>query len=1290
MNEPINSSTFESNRKSYAFARRFLISATCIAAVVIFTSISAYGQGAANAARAASSRYANEEAVASGENLTSTAAGAPAAPAAIRAQAGGAALGIVKQPSTKVNHAVLRAPAARLSGHLPVTNAPKLNPSEILTVMVELADPPASAVYAESMKGSVARSGVSPSKMTPAALTAATTTAVSLSRAHVAKLEAAQTAVLPRVTALAHGGKILFRTKSAYNGISLHVRRDQIAALKALPGVKDVHVQTPKYRTAATSIDFLGGRTAWTNIGSNSPFGLHGEGIKVADIDTGLDYIHTNFGGPGTPAAYASISDTGPVPNAYFPSLKVPGGYDFAGNAYDANQPPGTGHDPVPDPNPLDSNGHGTGTASLIGGIGVNADGSTYVGTYDNATNLTGMRIAPGIAPKCFLYPLRVFGTSGSTNLVVQAIDWAIDPNGDGNLSDHMDVINMSLGSPLGYNDDPDCIAATNASAIGVIVCSAAGNNGDSYYNVSAPSVANNTLSVAATFNDQGGIFFDSSVSPTFPPALVGQNYPSLYGSPAVHVPPGGLSGQIVWSNPANANGTLINAADFAGRIVLIDRGVSTFLAKATAAQNNGAIGCIIVNNTAAPPIVMALSAAITIPTVMISQANGAAIKAQLDPTTRMGVSVTIKDDNGFIPLTSTAADTLPFAGTSGYTARGPRAGDVGLKPDLTAPAETVAVASALTGNLIESFNGTSSATPHVAGMMALLRQLHPTWTIEELMALAMNTANHNAFVGPSTGQGNQYGVGRMGAGRIDIAAAVNAHVIAYNQTDPGTVNMSFGVVEVPVDSPAAPPSSLFTRTKTLTLSNKGAVDVTYNLTYQDVTPVNGANFAVGTGSAVTVPAGSSVSVPVTFTATGSLLKHVREASVAATFATPFGALPREWQTEKTGYAVLTPTGGTEPTIRVALFAAPKPVSSMRATLSSVTPGADTGQFTLGLTGASINTGASQPVDILSLVKPFELQYASPLAGVTNPPVSPYLVKYVGITSDYLAGQTAGDTSQTVLTFGVDLFGNVSVPSISGSFFRVIYIDADADGSFDHQVYIDTIPNGTDPTNVYYTLALDISGSGFYELPANGFGPNALDTNVYNTSTMTFSVFASDVGLLGPGQSTRFNYAVQTFDRLTGDLVDDTGLLTYDMANPGLDVQDGGFEPSFYPDLSAVSIPVNYNGTNFAQNGSLGMMLTHMHNGTGERSEVVVFAKPTILSFSPASGPIGTRVQISGTNFGPGTKVTFFNNKPATNVTVINSNTILATVPAGTISGNIRVSNAAGSSTSRTRFTVTP
>src|SRR5581483_7053168 len=406
-----------------------------------------------------------------------------------------------------------------------------------VTVMVEMKDAPASVSYAAAYKTAVAQADAAriyalqhPNLKSSQALLAQKTQKVQISSAAasqvaatVNKIDSAQRSLLSSLAGNKVGGQVLFRAQRAYNGIAMVVSPDKIAAIEAMPGVKAVHAMQPKFHTDTFSdIDFLGGRSFW----SKTPFGIHGENIKVADIDSGLDYIHRNFGGPGS-AGYALVTDHTVAPNSFFPSPKVPGGYDFSGDNYDANLPSSDPNSvPQPDPDPFDCGGHGSGTASLITGYGVTNSGFTYSGNYD-ASNpvMSTLSIPPGFAPSSKIYPLRVFGCGGSTNLVVEAIEWAMDPNNDGNFSDRMDVINMSLGSNEGFADDPDDVAASNAASIGILVCSAAGNAGDTYYVHSSPAAASGTLSCAATFNNQNGFISDSAVTGNTPPAIAGTKF---------------------------------------------------------------------------------------------------------------------------------------------------------------------------------------------------------------------------------------------------------------------------------------------------------------------------------------------------------------------------------------------------------------------------------------------------------------------------------------------------------------------------------------------------------------------------------------------------------------------------------------------------------------------------------------------------------------------------------------------------------------------------------------------
>ena len=208
--------------------------------------------------------------------------------------------------------------------------------------------------------------------------------------------------------------------------------------------------------------------------------GVTGEGVRVGIIDTGIDYTHADFGGPGTVAGWdqAHADSAGP----FTPTAKVVGGFDFAGDDYNAD-PDAADYQPDPDPdsNPLDCNGHGTHVAGTAAGYGVNTDGSTFTDDYAGLTgdDLYKMTVGPGMAPKASLYALKVFGCTGSTDLVIPALDWALDPDGNGDFTDHLDIVNLSLGSDYSPVDDPDNQFIDELAKNGVLPVIAAGNGGD-------------------------------------------------------------------------------------------------------------------------------------------------------------------------------------------------------------------------------------------------------------------------------------------------------------------------------------------------------------------------------------------------------------------------------------------------------------------------------------------------------------------------------------------------------------------------------------------------------------------------------------------------------------------------------------------------------------------------------------------------------------------------------------------------------------------------------------------
>lgn len=732
--------------------------------------------------------------------------------------------------------------------------------SGLVDVVVELTDTPTTVVYAATLNNSPLSA--------PAGLTAIV--------AAQAQLQVILHAQAEMQTALENlGARVLYRNQRVYNGIAIKIDAAQLTALRQLPGVKAVHALTPKTLDNASGVPLIGAPQVWNSAGLD----VSGQGISIGIIDTGIDYLHTNFGGPGT-----VITDTAPFTGTFVGTPKVVGGYDFAGDDYDANVSTSV---PQPDPDPMDCNGHGSHVAGTAGGLGVNADGTTFTGTYGTAIDFASLRIGPGAAPNAQLYALRVFGCGGSTNLTDQAIEWAVDPNGDGDFSDHLDVINMSLGSGFGGTDDTSAVAADNAALAGVIVVASAGNNGDTNYITGSPGAASRVLSVAAS-EDSTSIVGGFQISA---PVGIAGLYPASEASFGPNLDSTGpITGTVTYASPANGCTAITNGSAISGTIALIDRGTCTFKTKVRNAMLVGAIGVIIANNIAGDPAGMGddatITNTITIPSIMTTQATGTLIKANIaSPVT---ATLTSAYRNQIRSVDYARVDTI-----ASFTSRGPRRQDNALKPDITAPGNTIFSTDVGTGSGGTSINGTSMAAPHMAGVMALLRQLHPDWTVEQLKALAMNTATNDIRTS-NTVTSTIFSPARIGAGRVDVPNAAAAHAVAYNADNAGLVSVSFGAPEV---------VGGYTAIKNVRVANKSGSAITYNLEYLAVTSVPGVTISLPNGASVTVPANGTANVPVMLTADPTLMKYSREAALT----TLQDNLTRHWLPDVSGYLVLTP-----------------------------------------------------------------------------------------------------------------------------------------------------------------------------------------------------------------------------------------------------------------------------------------------------------------------------------------------------------------------------------------------
>lgn len=339
--------------------------------------------------------------------------------------------------------------------------------------------------------------------------------------AGAAQLAATESDLVARLGAM--GVPVLFQARAAYRGVAVAAPAAQLEALGALPGVAGVHVIPPKQRSATSAADAVGAVQYWSSLGA----GALGQGVRIGLIDSGVDYTHATFGGAGTPAAYTANNPAVVEPGS-FPTTKVTGGRDFVGDAYDASGVHGS-PTPAGDADPLDCSGHGTHVASVAAGYGVDASGATFHGAYGSAA-LASFQTPPGIAPEASVIALKIFGCRGDSTFLTEAIDYAIDPNGDGDTADRLvDALSISLGSPFGGASDPDAVAVDRAVRAGVVVVVAAGGAGSS--------------SAAAS----GDVFASVSSPATSPLAIaVGAADTSATGSPVAVFSPRGPAGSAL------------------------------------------------------------------------------------------------------------------------------------------------------------------------------------------------------------------------------------------------------------------------------------------------------------------------------------------------------------------------------------------------------------------------------------------------------------------------------------------------------------------------------------------------------------------------------------------------------------------------------------------------------------------------------------------------------------------------------------------------------------------------
>jgi subtilisin family serine protease len=629
------------------------------------------------------------------------------------------------------------------------------------------------------------------------------------------QLKNEQSAFVRRAERIAPGAKSKGSVQVVLNAVFLEVDAAQIRALANDPEVERISLVRDYQLDLSETVPYITA-TAMQNIG------FDGSGIKVAVIDSGIDYYHAALGGSGNPADYAADDPTIIEPGT-FPTAKVVGGMDFVGGNWESNA------DPVePDADPLDDGpgaGHGTHVAHIIGGVG-------------------------GVAPAVDLYAVKVCSsitTSCSGIALINGVEFVADPNGDGDTSDRMDVVNMSIGSPYGLAFDDDLSAAVdNATAVGVMTVTSAGNSSDKPYATGTPGATRTALSTAQTE-------VPSAFLPQFEviaPAGIAGVYNAVYQS---------------WSAPLTsvieapmqygdgAGGNLNGCAPFApgslaGLIVLVDRGACNFTLKIKNVGDGGGLIGIIGLIAPGDPFIGGDGGdrPITVPGYMISQALSNTLKSGLPDTV----------------LRFDPAVGIPLVGNVvGSSSRGPRNGDNFLKPEIGAPGASVS-AIAGTGTGEGPFSGTSGASPMVAGSAALILDAYPGLSPAEVKARLMNNGETNISTDPFTGLAP---ISRIGGGEVRVLDAYQEPIAAWDD-DTLTPSLSFGFVDVAKDT--------VTLHKTVRVRNysNSAVEYSVTPTFRFADDEASGAVSVGAPGKVKVRPGSDATIPVKLTIEGANL----------------------------------------------------------------------------------------------------------------------------------------------------------------------------------------------------------------------------------------------------------------------------------------------------------------------------------------------------------------------------------------------------------------------------------
>src|SRR5881398_3480990 len=384
------------------------------------------------------------------------------------------------------------------------------------------------------------------------------------------------------------------------NAVAVELNGTPLQTIAAAPMVERAEYNALYHPTLSESYKIINAMDAWNAAGGRS---VAGAGIKIGDIDTGIDETHPFFDPtgfsypPGFPKCDAADSASHHEDqDCNYVSQKVIVAKVF----YNKAQQQGLDAQAIQD--------HGTHTAGIAAGV----TGKTAV---VNGVSIDDMS---GIAPGAWLGNYNVF-PGGVLNArsedILNAVDAAIE--------DGMDVLNLSLGGSFHGNNDLLANGLDNAVDAGLVVAVAAGNSGPGQGTLESPGRARKVITVGASTNKHfvGQMFTYPASGGTTINAAVGE-FPPLAGS-----------FDLFFNTQLNGCTSLDSGAS--GNVAVVNRGVCTFSTKVRNAIAAGATGVVVINNVAGDPIGMSKDGGggDDLPAVMIGKNEGTALRASGETT---------------------------------------------------------------------------------------------------------------------------------------------------------------------------------------------------------------------------------------------------------------------------------------------------------------------------------------------------------------------------------------------------------------------------------------------------------------------------------------------------------------------------------------------------------------------------------------------------------------------------------------------------------------------------------